>query len=162
MLFKEPWQPGMFCLSIYKEDGEAYEGLVKSIEGSDADGGQYAVVQFIGKSPFEIFLCWKHIRNRHFSLYNHVIIRTNCQQSWQKFFWEIMFFWNQVCFFKRIIIKKWSHNVKFFIWFFLWINNEESFRRLLITLVTSDAVKTEPDTVVFYYFLWFDFYCIRR
>ena len=86
MLFKEPWQPGMFCLSIYKEDGEAYEGLVKSIEGSDADGGQYAVVQFIGKSPFEIFLCWKHIRNRHFLLYNHVIIRTNCQQSWQKFF----------------------------------------------------------------------------
>ena len=57
MLFKEPWQPGMFCLSIYKEDGEAYEGLVKSIEGSDADGGQYAVVQFIGKSPFEIFFC---------------------------------------------------------------------------------------------------------
>ena len=55
MLFKEPWLPGMFCLSIYKEDGEAYEGLVKSIEGSDADGGQYAVVQFIGKSPFEIF-----------------------------------------------------------------------------------------------------------
>ena len=160
MLFKEPWQPGMFCLSIYKEDGEAYEGLVKSIEGSDADGGQYAVVQFIGKSPFEIFfLCWKHIRNRHFSLYNHVIIRTNCQQSWV--FWEIMFFWNQVCFFKRIIVKKWSHNVKFFIWFFLWINNEESFRRLLITLM-SDAIKTEPNTVVFYYFLWFDFYCIRR
>jgi mRNA-degrading endonuclease RelE of RelBE toxin-antitoxin system len=48
VIAKEPWQPGMFCLSIYKEDGEAYEGLVKSIEGSDADGGQYAVVQFIG------------------------------------------------------------------------------------------------------------------
>ena len=87
MLFKEPWQPGMFCLSIYKEDGEAYEGLVKSIEGSEADGGQYAVVQFIGKSSFEIFCAswpWKHIGNLHFSLYYHVIIRTNCQQSWQK------------------------------------------------------------------------------
>ena len=82
MLFKEPWLPGMFCLSIYKEDGEAYEGLVKSIEGSEADGGQYAVVQFIGKSPFEIFFCaswpWKHIGNCHFSLYYQVIIRTRC------------------------------------------------------------------------------------
>ena len=48
MIAKEPWQAGMFCLSIYKEDGEAYEGLVKSIEGSESDGGQYAVVQFIG------------------------------------------------------------------------------------------------------------------
>jgi hypothetical protein len=26
----------------------------------------------------------------------------------------------------------------------------------------SDAIKIEPNTVVFYYYLWFDFYCIRR
>ena len=84
MLFKDLWQPGMFCLSIDKEDGEAYEGLVKSIEGSEADGGQYAVVQFIGKSPFEIFLCELAL----------------------KAYWKSSIF-----------------------------NNEESFRRLLITLV---------------------------
>ena len=29
-------------------------------------------------------------------------------------------------------------------------------------LLTSDAMKIEPNTVVFYYILWFDFYCIRR
>ena len=28
--------------------------------------------------------------------------------------------------------------------------------------VTADAMKIEPSTVVFYYCLWFDFYCIRR
>ena len=91
MLFKEPWQPGMFCLSIYKEDGEAYEGLVKSIEGSEADGGQYAVVQFIGKSPFEIFFCAS---------------------------WLVIFHYTIM----QITIP-------------LIFNNEESFRRLLITLV---------------------------
>ena len=37
----------MFCRSIYKEDGQEYEGLVKSMESSEA-GGQYAVVQFVG------------------------------------------------------------------------------------------------------------------
>ena len=83
MLFKEPWLPGMFCLSIYKEDGEAYEGLVKSIEGSEADGGQYAVVQFIGKSPFEIyFLCElalkAHWKLSFLTIYYQVIIRTCC------------------------------------------------------------------------------------
>ena len=86
MLSKEPWQPGMFCLSIYKEDGEAYEGLVKSIEGSDADGGQYAVVQFIGKSPFEIFLCWKHIRNRHFSFCWDKILISNLLKPWDNYY----------------------------------------------------------------------------
>jgi hypothetical protein len=25
----------------------------------------------------------------------------------------------------------------------------------------SDAIKIEPNTVVFYYYIWFDFYCIR-
>ena len=29
-------------------------------------------------------------------------------------------------------------------------------------VLTSDAIKIEPNTVVFYYCLWFDFYCIRR
>ena len=28
--------------------------------------------------------------------------------------------------------------------------------------LTSDAIKIEPNTVVFYYCLWLDFYCIRR
>ena len=32
----------------------------------------------------------------------------------------------------------------------------------LPTYVTSDAIKIEPNTVVFYYCLWFDFHCIRR
>ena len=43
----DPWQAGMFCRSIYKEDGQEYEGLVKSMESSEACC-QYAVVQFVG------------------------------------------------------------------------------------------------------------------
>ena len=30
------------------------------------------------------------------------------------------------------------------------------------TYLTSDAIKIEPNTKVFYYCLWFDFYSIRR
>ena len=44
---KEPWAAGMFCRSIWHEDGIEYEGLVKSIE-IDQEDHHYAVVQFIG------------------------------------------------------------------------------------------------------------------
>ena len=44
---KEPWAAGMFCRSIWQEDGLEYAGLVKSI-GIDQDDHHYAVVQFIG------------------------------------------------------------------------------------------------------------------
>ena len=44
---KEPWEAGMFCRSIWQEDGIEYEGLVKSIEIYQ-DDHHYAVVQFIG------------------------------------------------------------------------------------------------------------------
>ena len=71
----------MFCLSIYKEDGEAYEGLVKSIEGSEADGGQYAVVQFIGKSPFEIFFLCELALKAHWKLSFFTILSSHHQNS---------------------------------------------------------------------------------
>jgi len=44
---KEPWAAGMFCRSIWQEDGIEYEGLIKSIEIGQ-DDYPYAVVQFIG------------------------------------------------------------------------------------------------------------------
>ena len=43
----------MFCRGVYQEDGIEYEGIVKSIASSD--GGDYAVVQFIGYGNEEPF-----------------------------------------------------------------------------------------------------------
>ena len=31
-----------------------------------------------------------------------------------------------------------------------------------VRFLMSDAIKIKLNTVVFYYYLWFDFYCIRR
>jgi len=50
---KEIYKVGMFCRGVYQEDGIEYEGIVKSIASSD--GGDYAVVQFIGYGNEEPF-----------------------------------------------------------------------------------------------------------
>ena len=47
---------------------------------------------------------------------------------------------------KKVFTQSWFKNKPFSIRFF----------------VTSDALKIVPNSVMFYYYIWYDFYCIRR